>query len=383
MISAGGHSSNGDGFPIEAESLRSDPGSAAFRRQFEEARARTDAIHRAERDRSDFEEKSLRAELERLRNDRESERQAHRDELAALHDAWEAERRGWREQLDAAYRQAHLERDSARAADARLRTEGDAHASLSVEREARSSALETLAATLVREAEDRLLVLSALHRERDELRDEVEAGRSGHGWPLYGQESAPAPAPDSESIVETLRLECEELSRTNEILKLALDDAEAAAREAAPAFAERLAGEHAKVDDLNRRLEAFQAEASRRTDRLPILARDLAKWSSPTPLPPVATILPQSPPTAEDLSAADQQVEMLRKLIRTLTTPDRPLHTLFDESRLLALQSRLRESALLAERLFNQIERSRSSKDLLWHLMVAQRTEELNRTKRR
>ena len=379
MISAGGHPGNGDGFPIETESLRADTGSATFRRQFEEARARTDEIHRAERDRWEYEEKSLRAEQERLRNDRESERQAHRDELAALHDAWEAERRGWREQLDAAYRQAHLERDSARAADARLRTEGEAHARLSAECKSHSHSLETLVATLVREAEDRLLGLSSLHRERDELRDEVEAVRSGHGWPSQGQESAP----ESESAVETLRLECDELSRTKELLQLALDDAEAAAREAAIAHAERLEVEHAKIEDLNRRLEAFKAEVSRRTDRLPILARDLARWSSPTPLPPVATTLPQAPPTVGDLAAAEQNVEMLRNLIRTPATPGRPLHMLFDESRLLALQSRLRESALLAERLFNQLERSRSSKDLLWHLMVAQRTEEMNRTKRR
>ena len=231
--------------------------------------------------------------------------------------------------------------------------------------------------------DERLLALNTIHRERDELRDEVEALRAGHRLPLSSSET------EAESVVEALRIEYDELSRTREVLQLALEDAEAATTEAARIHAKRLAQEQAMVAELNAKLEAIQAEVLRRqksvrTDQLPILARDLARWSSPPLTTPVASaVLPQAPPTAADVAVADRQVEMLRKLIRTPTTPGRPLHTHFDETRYVALQSRLRESALLADRLFNQVERSRSSKDLLWHLMVAQRTEEINRNKRR
>jgi hypothetical protein len=52
---------------------------------------------------------------------------------------------------------------------------------------------------------------------------------------------------------------------------------------------------------------------------------------------------------------------------------------LFDFERFRALQSKLKEAALLAERLTNQFERSKDQKDLLWHLMLAQRCRDLRR----
>ena len=130
-------------------------------------------------------------------------------------------------------------------------------------------------------------------------------------------------------------------------------------------------------------IEALRRNGPARKSQLPILSRDLARWSTPEPLGPVEESASQTPPLAEDLATAERQVEMLRKLIRLPAPPGRPLHTLFDDARYVTLQSRLREASLLAERLFSKVERSRSSKDLLWHLMVAQRTEEINRNKRR
>ncbi len=356
--------------PIPLESLAEE-----LRRKFLEARVNADEIHRAEREFRSYEEKALRDELDRMRAEFETERLSWRDEVAALHDAWEAERRGWREQLEAAHRQAHLERDNARAVDAKLRVESELHARHSLERDARSHSFEALIANVLRDADDRLVRLNDLRRERDDLRDEIEAIGAGRGLTARASESG--------NETEALRAERDELSHTRDVLQLALDDAEAAARLSATAHAERLAEEEAKVAVLNQRIESLRGAESSRKNLLPILSRDLARWSTPPPLPPEEEVIPQTPPSADDLAAAERQVEMLRKLIRIPAVPGRPLHTLFDEARYVTLQSRLREASLLAERLFSQVERSRSSKDLLWHLMVAQRTEEINRNKRR
>ena len=39
-------------------------------------------------------------------------------------------------------------------------------------------------------------------------------------------------------------------------------------------------------------------------------------------------------------------------------------------------------NATFYKRLISQIERSRNNKDFLWHVMIAQRTDELNRKRR-
>ena len=366
---------------VDPEHPLVDIASVDFHRGFEETRARVEVVPGAERSRSKFEETTLKGEIDRLRMDRERDWQAHRDELAALHETWEAERRGWRQQLEAAHRKAQLERESARSAEVRLRAESEVHARLSIEHETHAISSGVAITTLLKEADEHLLALNALHREREKLRDEVEALREGRCLPSMS-------GTEDDSAIKALQVEYDELSRTREVFQLALNNTEAAATEAARIHAERLAEEQTKVAELNVRLETVQAEALRlqkaaRSDQLPILSQDLARWSTPPPATSDASTVPQAPPTADDLAVADRQVEMLRMLIRRPTTPGRPLHTHFDETRYAALQSRLRESALLADRLFNQVERSRSSKDLLWHLMVAQRTEELNRNKRR
>ena len=379
MISEGADALRDAGLDGEPAPFRTDSLAEELRRRFMEARFNADEIHRAEREFRAHEEQILREELDRLKSELETERQSWRDELAAIHDTWESERRGWREQLEAAHRQAHLARDNARSADERLRTESERHSKLSAERDARADAFEGRIADALRAADERLVRFNDTRRERDELRDEIEAIRAGKGLPLRNTDTAT----ESEPGVESLRAELQELAHARDVLQLALEDAENAARLAAKTHSEQIAVEEAKIDLLIETIENLRRNESARKSQLPILSRDLARWSTPEPLEPVEEAAPQAPPLAEDLSTAERQVEMLRRLIRLQAPPGRPLHALFDEARYVTLQSRLREASLLAERLFSQVERSRSSKDLLWHLMVAKRTEEINRNKRR
>jgi hypothetical protein len=146
----------------------------------------------------------------------------------------------------------------------------------------------------------------------------------------------------------------------------------------------------AELAQAERRTEALQAEAARRASaksfvRLPVLCRDLARWSIPkagvaavaVPIGP-----PPLPPTANDLEAINQYVEALRRLLRTPVLLGKPYHAGFDAARFQVLQAKLREAAILAEKLLGQVERSRSQKDLQWHLMVARRNDEVNRGRR-
>ena len=91
---------------------------------------------------------------------------------------------------------------------------------------------------------------------------------------------------------------------------------------------------------------------------------------------------PPLPPSLDDLESVDRLLTTLRKLLKVAAPPGKPYHTLFDLARYLEIQAKLREANLLAERLISQVERSRNQKDLLWHLMVAQRNDEINRKRR-
>jgi hypothetical protein len=114
---------------------------------------------------------------------------------------------------------------------------------------------------------------------------------------------------------------------------------------------------------------------------LPVLCSDLARWSIPSGRRPVAVPVgpPPLPPSIDDLATADAQVAMLRRLLRHTPAPGQGYHTLFDLERFRAIRSKLQEAALLADRLIKLFERSKGQKDLLWHLMLAQRSEELHR----
>jgi hypothetical protein len=150
---------------------------------------------------------------------------------------------------------------------------------------------------------------------------------------------------------------------------------------------DRLRAELARAEE---RIDVLQAEAAHRPapkgfGRLPVLCRDLARWSMPKAAVAAAAVPigpPPLPPTANDLEAVNQYVEALRRLLRTPVLLGKPYHAGFDAARFQVLQAKLREAAVLAEKLLGQVERSRSQKDLQWHLMVARRNDEVNRGKR-
>lgn len=155
----------------------------------------------------------------------------------------------------------------------------------------------------------------------------------------------------------------------------------------------------AEVDAMAGQLAALRAElnrltnaASRPPDRLPVLVRDLARWSAPEPPPraprPAAVAVavavgpPPLPPSLDDLEAVDRHIATIRRLIQTPAATGQPFHALFDDPRYQALHAKLREAGLLAERFLSQVERSRANKELLWHLMVARKNDEIHRKRR-
>ena len=237
------------------------------------------------------------------------------------------------------------------------------------QRDARIHGLETIVAGFLKASDERLHALAALRRERDDLLDEREALRGA---------VATADAPDRATLLserDAARAELGELSQARDLLQLALDAAERARWQA--------------------EFERSRLATSSRNGRascLPVLASDLARWSTPTPrreaqrgdgIPVVQATPVLEPPSADDLATVDRQIAMLHALIQTPTVDGRPLHAHFHEARFQALQAKLREAAVLADRLLAQVKRSKSSKDMLWHLMVAHRTDELRRDKRR
>lgn len=162
------------------------------------------------------------------------------------------------------------------------------------------------------------------------------------------------------------------------------------ARAEADVLAARLSVARGEVDRLREALERArdQAQAAEAARRLPVLVRDLQRWVAEaleSVRPTVVAVPvgpPPLPPSLDDLAAVERHAELLRALLHTPLVAGKPFHSLFDSDRFQALQARLRESSLLADRLINNVERSKNQKEMMWHLMVAQRTDELQRKRR-
>jgi hypothetical protein len=217
--------------------------------------------------------------------------------------------------------------------------------------DARIQGLEAIVAGFLKASDERLHAVAALSRERDELRAEVETLR----------ESRVSEAASERATAQS--------------------NADATVRDAAEQHAAERVQWQAEIDQLR----AALASRNGRSTQLPVLVSDLARWSAPmAPRAPVARATPfMEPPTADDLATVDRYLAMLNALIQTPTVDGRPLHTHFDTARFQSLQTKLREAAIVADRLLAQVNRSKSTKDMLWHLMVAHRTDELRRDKRR
>jgi hypothetical protein len=158
---------------------------------------------------------------------------------------------------------------------------------------------------------------------------------------------------------------------------------------------EELADLHERTMQRVAALEQRLARRSASTDRLPILARDLVRWVDPglsrlsaaiamhdavivAPIEDAVTL----GPSPADVALVDRIIGSIKRLNGLPDVDGRPFHTRVDEQRLEAFQSRLREMVMLAERLTARVRRSRDNKSLLWHLMLAQRSEDVRRKPR-
>ena len=265
--------------------------------------------------------------------------------------------------------------------------------------------------------------LTEFHGQNDRLRSELEEARARLGRlsrnsdvPRATQRAEPdlhpvAPTlrerPEIVGLADRLRVDAESAARllleferqrgtdAVEPLRLARDEIETlrADRDRVQAESDALARE---VASLRAELDRRQAQAIRPPDRLPILSKDFARWSSePTARQVVTATVAVAvavavavgpdplPPTLDDLDAVDRLIESVRRLGQTPVVVGKPFHALFDDKRFQALQTKLREASLLADRLISQVERSKTNKELLWHLMVARKNDELQRNKRR
>lgn len=227
----------------------------------------------------------------------------------------------------------------------------------------------------------------------------------GDGRTVEGDGSGPGPGPDR----VTLRALAERLRQDADTAARLLAELDRHFGEAAPTAADaevvalRAERDRARADadalvlqvaslraQIDRRPSAADPPPPRPPDRLPILARDLDRWSGPPPEPdpPVAVVVavpvgpPPLPPTLDDLDTADRYIAALRRLVQTPIPQGKAFHTLFDDPRYQALSAKLREAGQLAERLIGQVERSRTNKELLWHLMVARKSDEIQRKRR-
>jgi hypothetical protein len=242
-------------------------------------------------------------------------------------------------------------------------------------------------------ARDRLEAERARARaERERVRAEAEARAAAVHTPKRHPED-PWHRPDREPTAadderEALRAELGRERAGREAERLAHSAAVASLRDEAEA---RCTGLEREVSALRTQLERL-ARSSPSPEAgpaaLPILCHDLARWSRSTPAEPVAVAVavpvgpPPQPPSLDDLGAAAALARSLQGLLRTPVAVGTPFHSLFDPTRLHALEAELREVVLLADRLLKQVDRSRTNKELLWHLMVARRNDEVRRQRR-
>lgn len=250
--------------------------------------------------------------------------------------------------------------------------------------------------------------LTEFHGQNDRLRAELDEARARMGRPSRNADVNPvAPlAPERLEIVslaDRLRADAEAAARL--LLELdrqrfsadptapdgpSIDDLRQA-RDESEALRAALDRADAESQALAREVASLRAELDRRhadAVRLPVLASDLARWSNLESRKVVVAAVavpvgpPPLPPSLDDIDAIDRLIETVRRLIQTPVVIGKPFHVLFDDQRFQTLQAKLREAGMLADRLISQVERSKTNKELLWHLMVARKNDEMQRKRR-
>ena len=210
--------------------------------------------------------------------------------------------------------------------------------------------------------------LASLRAERDAALEALEGARAEAARARARLEEEEARCRSGAAALEALRGDYQ--ARLVEVETLRRDGAEEASR-------------------LNAELAKLRSSLT--PPRLPVLCRDLERWSISIRMETRAAVHvavavpvgpPPLPPSLDDLSTVDDLIAVLRALLATPSQRDQSFHTLFDAERFLALKAKLREAALLSDRLTTQVERSRTQKDLLWHLMLARRSDEVHRKRR-
>lgn len=248
-------------------------------------------------------------------------------------------------------------------------------------------------------------LMSLLRGEFDRLREEM--GRSERlvhsleGERILLREQIDAAKVHAEHEGESLRA-------MSEVLRV---DAEAAARliaehgrsraraeDLASSLQRDLAESRANEAGLTARVERLEREAQARSaiaPIFPILCSDLQRWSRPlgvagpqaraeptrVSVRAVPAGAPALPPSLGDIAAVESLLEAIRSML-SIPVNGQPYHTLFDDARFKRIQVRLRELTQTAERLISHVDRSRTNRDMGWHLMVAKRSDEIQRQRR-
>ena len=227
-------------------------------------------------------------------------------------------------------------------------------------------------------------LVRSLEDERSLLREQIDAAK----------DKAEHEGESLRAMSEVVRVDAEATAR----LVAEHDRGRAKAEALASRVQQDLAESRAREVGLLARVERMECEAEARpakTQMFPILCSDLRRWSRPLSVAepqvraePIRVSVravdggaPALPPSLGDIAAVESLTDAIRSML-SIPVNGQPYHTRFDDARFKLIQTRLRELTQMAERLISHVDRSRTNRDMGWHLMVAKRSDEIQRQRR-